>query len=208
MDTLKRTMITFGTLGDSKVGKTALTNAYLEKEFEDEYLSTIGVNSCIKEITINLNNKELPIKVKIWDTAGQEKFKSISVQYIKNCMGIFIVYAINDIESFNNILSWLKEVEEKKSRSNIPLILIGNKYDLEKERKISKEEGEKLASRYNMKFFECSAKTGYNVNEAFQCLTDQVVETYKEEFIKGDQKTKIVSGKKKEISVNVKYYLF
>ena len=197
MDTLKRTIITFGTLGDSKVGKTALTNAYLEKEFEDEYLSTIGVNSCIKEITINLNNKELPIKVKIWDTAGQEKFKSISVQYIKNCMGIFIVYAINDIESFNNILSWLKEVEEKKSRSNIPLILIGNKYDLEKERKISKEEGEKLASRYNMKFFECSAKTGYNVNEAFQCLTDQVVETYKEEFIKGDQKTKIVSGKKK-----------
>ena len=133
MDTLKRTMITFGTLGDSKVGKTALTNAYLEKEFEDEYLSTIGVNSCIKETTINLNNKELPIKVKIWDTAGQEKFKSISVQYIKNCMGMLIVYAINDIESFNNIISWLKEVEEKKSRSNIPLILIGNKYDLEKE---------------------------------------------------------------------------
>ena len=108
---------------------------------------------------------------------------SRTTKYIKSCDGLLIVYAINDRKSFEKIDDWLKEVEEKKNtNSNVPLVLIGNKIDLENEREVNFEEGEKLALKYGMKFYECSAKTGININEAFQYLIDGVVDIYKEEI--------------------------
>ena len=183
MKNIKRTYISIGTIGDSQVGKSAMTEIYLNREFSEEYLTTIGININTKDTKIIINGEEKEIKVKIWDTAGQEKFKSISTQYIKNCDGILLIYAINDRKSFEKIDDWLKEVEEKKNTNyNVPLVLIGNKIDLEKEREVSFQEGEKLALKYGMQFYECSAKTRININEAFQYLIDNVVDIYKEEI--------------------------
>ena len=188
MNNIKRTSISLGTLGDSHVGKSVLTEIYLGHEFIDEYISTIGINANIKEEKLIINDEEQKIKIKIWDTAGQEKYKSIATSYIKTCNGILLIYAINDRKSFENIEEWLKEVEEKKNTNNkVPLVLIGNKIDLENERVVSKEEGEKLAEKYNIEFFECSAKKGINVNEAFQYLVKMVFYVYEKEFNSNEQ---------------------
>ena len=189
MKNIKRTTISIGTLGDSHVGKSALTDIYLGKDFSEEYISTIGINANVKEDKIIIKGEEKTIKVKIWDTAGQEKYKSIATSYIKNCNGIFLIYSINDRKSFENIEIWLNEVEEKKRYNyNVPLVLIGNKIDLENERVVSKEEGEKLAQKYDIKFFECSAKSNINVSEAFQYLIDSCVEIYHEDIFNAIKK--------------------
>ena len=198
MTKILREIIAIGTLGDYAVGKSNLTNVFTEKEFQEEHMSTIGVNCVTKNVTIKLdNNESKEIKLKIWDTAGQERFKSISVQYIKNCLGILLVYAIDNEKSFENIETWMKEVEEKSSNKNMCLVLIGNKCDMEEKRMIKKEQGEKLAQRYGLKFFECSAKKGINVNEAFQELIDQIVAIYKDEFGKKGMSLKVTTGGKK-----------
>ena len=182
MKNIKRTYISIGTIGDSQVGKSAMTEIYLNREFSEEYLTTIGININTKDTKIIINGEEKEIKVKIWDTAGQEKFKSISTQYIKNCDGILLIYAINNKKTFENIENWLNEIEHKKKKNNIPLVLIGNKIDLEKEREVSFQEGEKLAQIYNMEFFECSAKDNINVNECFNCLIELIFQLYEDEF--------------------------
>ena len=183
-----REVIQLGTLGDSGVGKSNLSSVYVNNKFEPEIIATIGFNCLIKDTIIKVNNIEKKIKIKIWDTAGQEKFKSVSVQYIKNCIGILLVYSIDDRNSLNNLENWIKDIKDKTNYEKVPLILIGNKCDLEDERKVSKEEGEKFALKYNIKFFECSAKNNINVNQAFESLINEVVENYQDEFISENDK--------------------
>ena len=166
MDKIRRTVISIGTLGDSHVDKTNLASIYTNQGFNLEYTSTIGVTNYIKEIKINIDGELLDIKVKIWDTGGQERFRSLSINYIRNCLGLLMVYSVDNIESFKNIEMWLKEVSEKcDQKYKIPLVLIGNKCDLEEN--VSEIEGRKLAEKYDMKFFLCSAKENINVQEAF-----------------------------------------
>jgi len=189
MEKIRRTVISIGTLGDSHVGKTNLASIYTNQGFNLEYTSTIGVTNYIKEIKINIDGELLDIKVKIWDTAGQERFRSLSINYIRNCLGLLMVYSVDNIESFKNIEMWLKEVSEKcDQKYKIPLVLIGNKCDLEEN--VSEIEGRKLAEKYDMKFFLCSAKENINVQEAFQCLIDDIVNIRKSEFIVENNKEK------------------
>ena len=193
---IQKEIIKLGTLGESKVGKTNLSNVFIGNKFDDEELSTIGVGNLIKKIDIKYKEKSKSISLKIWDTAGQERFKSVATQYIKSCDGLLIVYAVNDRTSFEKIEEWLKEVEEKKNTNNkVPLVLIGNKIDLENERVVSKEEGEKLAEKYNIEFFECSAKNGINVNEAFQYLIDSCVEIHHDDIFNAIKKININNEK-------------
>jgi len=195
---IKKQIITLGTLGESGVGKTNLSNVFIGQPFQEDIMSTIGVNSLVrKNYEIKPKSEIEKVTIKIWDTAGQERFKSISSQYIKNCDGILLVYGINDKKSFEKIENWIKEVDDKKNNENeVPLILIGNKIDIDDlkvnnnninfKRQISFEEGEKLAQRYGIKFFECSAKKKINVMESFQYLIDQVVQIHIKEFETGN----------------------
>ena len=191
MDKIRRTVISIGTLGDSQVGKTNLASIYVGQEFNLEYTSTIGVTNYLKDIKIDIDGQLLDVKVKIWDTAGQERFRSLSINYIRNCLGLLMVYSVDNIESFKNIEMWLKEVSEKCDQNyKIPLVLIGNKCDLNEE--VSEIDGRKLAEKYDMKFFLCSAKNNINVQEAFQALIDDIVIIRKNEFIveKNDEQKK------------------
>ena len=189
MDKIRRTVISIGTLGDSQVGKTNLASIYVGQEFNLEYTSTIGVTNYLKDIKIDIDGQLLDVKVKIWDTAGQERFRSLSINYIRNCLGLLMVYSVDNIESFKNIEMWLKEVSEKCDQNyKIPLVLIGNKCDLNEE--VSEIDGRKLAEKYDMKFFLCSAKENINVQEAFQCLIDDIVNIRKSEFIVENNKEK------------------
>ena len=148
-------------LGSSEVGKTCILNRYFNNEFKENLLSTIGIDFQTKFFKFD----DHKIKCNYIDTAGQEKFKAISVNYLKAADGVILVFDITKRDTFELLESWLKEIKET-NKADISKILIGNKADLEYERMVSTDDGEKLAETINCKYFEASAKTGKNVVEA------------------------------------------
>ncbi|XP_036411335.1 ras-related protein Rab-13-like [Megalops cyprinoides] len=149
-------------IGDSGVGKTCLIIRFAEDSFNSTFISTIGIDFKVK--TIEVEGKK--VKLQIWDTAGQERFKTITTAYYRGAMGIVLVYDITDVKSFENIQNWLKSIKENAS-AGVSRMLLGNKCDIEAKRKVSKERGEKLAKDHGIRFFETSAKSSINVEEAF-----------------------------------------
>ena len=159
------------TLGDGQVGKTSIIFRYIDNIFSGNYLSTIGIDVKIKKVTLS-NGEE--IKIKISDTAGQERFKAIASNYTKKADGIIFVYDITSSKSFMEVENWLSEIT--KEGNDKPLILLGNKCDLEENRQISTEEGIDLSKKYGegIKFYETSCKTGDNIEKAMNDLVNQV----------------------------------
>ena len=113
------------------------------------------------------------IKLQIWDTAGQERFRTITKTYYKGAHGIILTFDVTDENSFKNIRNWVKQIEQN-AQNNVCKVLVGNKCDRE-DRKVTFEEGSKLAGEFNMKYFETSAKTNLNVNETFTFLTKDIL---------------------------------
>ena len=159
------------TLGDSHVGKTSLMVKFIENKFTVNYMSTVGFD--LKCKTMQINNEE--IKLIIHDTAGQERFRSLASNYIKKANGILLVYDISDKKSFENIGKWMDDIIEETGYK-LPIVLVGNKSDLTKERVVTKEEGEIAAKEYNLTFFETSCKDGDNIENCFKNLIEQILE--------------------------------
>ena len=124
-----------------------------------------------KQKIITIENKL--IKLQIWDTAGQERFRTITKTYYKGAHGIILTYDVTDQNSFKNIRNWIKQIEAN-AQTNVCKVLVGNKCD-KPDRVVTEEEGRKLASDFNMSFFETSAKTNQNVNEVFTFLTQEIL---------------------------------
>ena len=165
-------------LGDSQVGKTALIKRITGNVFEDSQLTTIGKESYVYQTKLHDND----LKIKIWDTAGQERFKSMSVNVIKNVEGLILTYSIINRESFQNMDSWLQKLNDASDLSKKPVIIVGNKIDLEDKRQVTTKEGEEFAKNHGYNFFEVSAKTGKNVKEAFYDIFEQLYKIFEEEI--------------------------
>ena len=172
-------------IGNSSVGKSSLLFRFVENVWDDSFVPTIGVDfvsnllSVIlifiykqKLKTLEVNGKK--VKLQIWDTAGQERFKNITASYYRGGNGVLVVYDITERESFDNLNSWLIEIE-KNANKNVYKLLIGNKCDLEDKRKVSYQEGKDFAESNGMKFMETSAKTASKVQEAFELLTNEII---------------------------------
>lgn len=140
-------------IGKDKTGKTSLMSSFTNKSFDQSYTPTIGVDFSVKTI----NNDGKTYKIQLWDSAGQEKFKSITTAYYKGAQMFFVVYDITNLGSFNSIPSYLSEVNEIANTENKIVVLLGNKSDLESERVVSFNEGETLAQSNGISFFEVSA---------------------------------------------------
>ena len=158
------------TLGNTEVGKSCFILRFTDNIFQEIYLATVGIDFKIKTETIN--NKQY--KLFLYDTTGQEKYKSIALNIIKNAQGIILMYDITDRKSFESIPDWIKSVKDAKG-SNFPMILLGNKLDKEDVRVIKEKEGKELADEYNIKFFETSNKTGTNIQEAGMALVNEIL---------------------------------
>ena len=156
-------------IGDSSVGKSNILLKYLKDQFDPNSRATVGVEFGTKNIT--LNNKK--IKIQIWDTAGQERYRSITSAYYKGAKGAFIVYDITRKTTFENIDKWIADLKTNGD-SNISIVLIGNKSDLEEKREVTKEEGLKKSQDCKTAFMETSALNGDNVHKAFDELIEQI----------------------------------
>ena len=157
-------------VGDMGVGKTAFLRRYVDNEFFKNQIATIGIDCKIK--SIKLPNGKL-VKLKIWDTAGAERFRNITRQYCKGAHGIILLYDVTDESSFMKVNDRIEEIRNDV-QSNVVIYLVGAKNDATEKRKVTYEEGEKLAKELSVPFAEASAETGYNVNEIFQDLAEKI----------------------------------
>ena len=150
-------------IGDSGVGKSCLTNKATKNIFEESYNATVG----FEFFSFNIKMFEKIIKLQIWDTCGQELYRSLITNFYRNASLAIMVYAINNKDSFDNIDVWLKELKIH-SNPDSKVFLIGNKIDLENERKVNREQGEEYSNQNNFSLFmESSAKTGFNAQKIF-----------------------------------------
>ena len=182
-------------LGNSAVGKTCFILRYTENFFQPIYLTTCGIDSKFKYVTLPNSKK---YKVIFYDTVGQERHRSISLNQIKSADGVILVYDVTNNDSFDAIKGWMESLWEIKG-NNFPVILVGNKIDLKEERKISKKNGQDLANSYEISFFETSNKTGENVEEACLALINNISNKLEKGIIfniKND-KTSVVLNKNK-----------
>ena len=150
-------------IGDSGVGKSCLTTQAVRNNFEEFYTATIG----FEFLTFNMRINNNVLKLQIWDTCGQEVYKSLITNFYRNSSLALILYAINNMDSFKHAETWLNELKAQ-ANPNVKIFLVGNKSDLEDKRKVSREAGEKFLKDHKLTYFiETSAKTGFNVQNVF-----------------------------------------
>ena len=124
-------------------------------------------------------NKEKIIKVKFWDSPGSERFRNINSMNVKNTQGLLLTYDITRRESFEHLNQWISQIKDVQDISIFPIVIVGCKFDLEDKRKVSTEEGQQLAEKYNLTFFETSALTGKGVKEVFTTLIQKIYDRNK-----------------------------
>jgi len=169
-------------IGDTSVGKTNILSKYLSNEFDPDSKATVGVEFGTKNFKIENNI----VKVQIWDTAGQERYRSITNSYYKGAKGSLLVYDITNPKTFENLDRWLSDLKTNGDEK-ISIILLGNKTDLESERKITLEQGKEKAEFYKLAFMETSALNGNNIERAFNELISDV---YKNHFNVSEKQAK------------------
>ena len=163
-------------VGDSCVGKSCLLLQFTNHRFEHMHDMTIGIEFGTYLHTLDDGNI---IKLQIWDTAGQESFKSITRSYYRNSVCALVVFDVTDETSYKNVIGWISDVKAYNF-SPVTIVLIGNKCDLEDKRKIKRSDAERFAKENGVDYIETSARTSMNVNNAFLNSVPQIYKSIKE----------------------------
>lgn len=167
-------------VGDINSGKTSILDQFTNNHFDGAYISTIGIDFNVKILPID---DKVNVKLQIWDTCGQERFRALTRSYYRNADAIVIVYDITSEKSFDNAQIWIKEVEQYLD-SNVLAVLVGNKSDLYMDRKVQYFQGYQLSQDKNMEFFETSAKYDSNIETLFQFIAHKLYNTKKKSIKK------------------------
>lgn len=180
-------------LGESGVGKTCLIQRYIDNKYDNNQISTIGID--FKPKIVKFKGKSL--KLKIWDTAGQERYRNLTQQYYKNADGILLMFDLSKHESFNTINYWIDQIKAFSHIEFTPILLIGTKSDIEK-REVTSAESKEISEKYGLKFFESSAQENTGITEIFEYLCEKIFEL-KSSYIYdvgGKRQTIIIDPKK------------
>ncbi|XP_053955966.1 ras-related protein Rab-43 [Anastrepha obliqua] len=184
-------------IGDCGTGKTCIVERFKTGNFIERHGNTIGVDFSMK--TLNVEGKQA--KLQIWDTAGQERFRTITQSYYRSANGVIIVYDITKRASFSNLQKWIEEVR-RYTASNVILILIGNKCDLEEEREVQFEEAKQMCQYIPEILFvmETSAKQNTNVEDAFVCLATELKRRHDANTVEADKEDALRLGQSKPLN--------
>ena len=166
--------ISFLVLGESTIGKSCLIERYVNKTFKENYIATIGMDIRPKRLDIN----DIDVLLTISDTAGQERFRSLTRSIYKGANGILLGFDLTKPKTFEQVNYWIDQIEENKSKDYpVSLVLFGNKCDMEDEIKVNPEDIEKVQQKYKLKYFKTSAKDGTNVQNIFEYLAKLVLKS-------------------------------
>ena len=157
-------------IGDSTVGKTNFVYKFSEDKFSENYFASTGIE--LKTTSIQIDGKS--IKIQLWDTAGQEKYRAMTKNLYLKSQGIIILFDITNETSFINLKNWMSQIKESCGE-DIPILLVGNKIDLEDNRVINKERAMEYANNENIEYIEVSSKTGENINKALTSLLQKIL---------------------------------
>jgi small GTP-binding protein len=163
-------------LGDSAVGKSSLLLRFCEGRFENNFVITIGVDFKTKPMSIDGKQH----RVQVWDTEGQERFRTITPAYYRNAMGVLILFDVTNKKSFDNVDYWVRNLDEHGA-PGVQKVLVGNKIDLSHKRKVPAADAQALADKYGMLYFETSAKDDTNVEQCFFKLSKQIADKQRAE---------------------------
>ena len=180
-------------LGDVSVGKSNFLFRFIENQFIDNHLPTVGFDYKSKIIT--LPDKTV-VKLQIWDTVGQEKFMAINKSLLAKVHGIILIYDITDQDSFDHINNWITIIKE--ANENASLILVANKCDIEDKRVISEDEGNKLAVENNISFVEASAKENINIKETFIKITEEAMNNVHRKSVHFNDNEILINAQKRQ----------
>lgn len=157
-------------LGDTAVGKTSLIFRFCDDRFDEVFTATIGIDIKTKKYIY----KDKKIELDIWDSAGQERYKSLAKNSFQGADGIILVYDITDKKTFQNIKIWYKNIKDIIDINKVAIIIVGNKSDLP-EKEVNKETCEKFCQQYNLQSIETSCKNNINIQETFNLLIDKMI---------------------------------
>ena len=180
-------------LGDSTVGKTCFLVKYTEDIFNEQYITTVGFDYRLKETILKSGKK---VKIRILDTAGQERFRALTKNYYKGADGIILIYDVTNEKSYKSIKIWISQIKES-APDNVIIYIVGNKIDKKGERKVSEEDGRKLADEYEFPFAETSAKDGININETFEDIAERIDSFFSKLGKTNNKKIQIFKGRQK-----------
>ncbi len=182
-------------IGDQFTGKSSILARFAENKFEPDYQATIGLNFLSKNVKIN--NQD--IHLLLYDCSGQEKFRNLIPMYARDANIIIFVYDITKKESFTHIPEWKSYLTNQNKLDEVIFCLVGNKIDLEEQRQVTKEEGEKYAKDNNIIFQEVSAKTGDNISDLFyKKIIEQIIIKFKLGNLTDVKEVENENGKEKE----------
>ncbi|NVM55856.1 MAG: GTP-binding protein [Candidatus Helarchaeota archaeon] len=163
-------------LGDEAVGKTSLIIQHTEHKFSESYKMTIGTDISAKLIEVEEKGAKTNVYLIIWDIGGQEKYRILRESYLRGASAALLVFDLSNKTSFHSVYNWVDETK-KFCGGSIPMLLLGNKLDLASERSVPPKEGKKMAKDLNVSYFETSAKSGDNVDKAFNEIVKLILQT-------------------------------
>ena len=178
-------------IGSSSVGKSSILQRYIQKVFNESYSCTIGVDFFMKSLDIG----DKSIKMQLWDTAGTEKFRSITTGYYRGANAAFIVFDLTSKQSFECLNEWIEnyyKFSDPNSEKNV--VLIGNKCDLVDRREITQEEIDKFIKDNNIMYYETSAKTGQNIDECFYFIAEKLVKEFENKENEEEKRTNLINN--------------
>eukprot|EP01128_Nolandella_sp_AFSM9_P001222 TRINITY_DN1132_c0_g1_i2.p1 TRINITY_DN1132_c0_g1~~TRINITY_DN1132_c0_g1_i2.p1 ORF type:complete len:210 (-),score=25.61 TRINITY_DN1132_c0_g1_i2:173-802(-) len=163
-------------VGDSGSGKSSLLLRFTDNTFTESYISTIGTDFKIRTVVVNGKN----VKLQIWDTSGQERFRTITSSYYRGGHGILVVFSVTDSESFRNVRSWLQECERYACES-VTKLIVGTHIDLDSDRIVAPETAHEFAQSLDIPYLEVSSKDGRGVDDTFMLMAQRIIEKMERE---------------------------